>query len=128
MFSGFCNKFRQFWAARPGAYPREVRDIITFTDELRKMRARSSGTRDSTREAGLEKVRADKEAALAEAQARNQKVIPSVKLIACTSGSHYFRRLAVKALSPPPPLKPTTNMKMASSNKIPRCPTHSLTL
>ncbi|KAJ7744932.1 hypothetical protein B0H16DRAFT_1727132 [Mycena metata] len=73
MFSGFCNKFRQFWAACPGAYPREVRDIITFTDELRKMCARSSGTRDSTREAALKKVRADKEAALAKAQARNQK-------------------------------------------------------
>ncbi|KAJ7045329.1 hypothetical protein C8F04DRAFT_1173431 [Mycena alexandri] len=73
MFSGFCNKFRQFWAARPGAYPKEVREVITFTEDLCKMRTRSSATRDSSREAGLEKARADKEAALAEAQAKAQK-------------------------------------------------------
>ncbi|KAJ7036775.1 hypothetical protein C8F04DRAFT_1257654 [Mycena alexandri] len=73
MFSGFCNKFRQFWAARPGAYPKEVREVITFTEDLRKMRTRSSATRDSSREAGLEKARADKEAALAEAQAKAPK-------------------------------------------------------
>ncbi|KAJ7713798.1 hypothetical protein B0H16DRAFT_1478375 [Mycena metata] len=103
MFSGFCNKFRQFWAARPGAYPREVRDIITFTDDLRKMRARSSGTRDSTREAGLEKVRADKEAALAEAQARTQKVIRSVRLIRL-----YSRLTLLQAPRRKGPITPAT--------------------